>query len=127
MVDRQSENPGRVKITLDDGTVMYGTIERADGPTVVGTPLNKNTLFNSTNEVRYGCELPSQAFEAITREVVVRIAESQWSTEANEEGYFVAEIPVDGMKEEFSPVFAPDVSDALSAGDVEEDFSETLK
>lgn len=43
-VDRESLYPNRYKITRGDGTVEYVTIERADEPTVAGTPLNAETL-----------------------------------------------------------------------------------
>lgn len=122
MEDRQSINPGRVKFTLDDGTVMFGTIERADSPTTVGTPINKNTLFNSNNENRYACTLPSEAFDAIVRESVVTVPVSAWSSEPNDEGYFTAEITVENMKKEYSPVFSPSISDALSSEDAESEF-----
>ena len=46
VVDRVSTYPGRVKLTRADGTVEYVTWERADQPTVVGTPINK-ALFDS--------------------------------------------------------------------------------
>lgn len=39
-LDRVPTYPGRVKITKEDGTFEYVTIERADEPTVVGTPVN---------------------------------------------------------------------------------------
>jgi len=45
-VDRQSTYPNRYKITREDGTTEYVTLERADEPTVAGTPLNAET-FNS--------------------------------------------------------------------------------
>ena len=122
MEDRQSLNPGRVKITFDDGTVIFGTIERADDPTVVGTPINKNTLFNSNNENRYACALPSEAFDAIAREVIVTIPVSAWSADVGEEGYFTAEVSVENMKKEYSPVFAPSISDATSSEDAESEF-----
>lgn len=43
-VDRIPTYPGRIKFTKDDGTVVYGVWERADSPTVAGTPLNAATL-----------------------------------------------------------------------------------
>ena len=43
-VDRVPTYPGRIKFTKEDGTVIYGVWERADSPTVVGTPLNAETL-----------------------------------------------------------------------------------
>lgn len=46
VVDRVSTYPGRVKLTRSDGTVEYVTWERADEPTVEGTPINK-ALFDS--------------------------------------------------------------------------------
>ena len=46
VVDRVSTYPGRVKITHANGTSEYVTWERADEPTVEGTPINK-ALFDS--------------------------------------------------------------------------------
>lgn len=44
--DRQSAYPNRYKITRADGTFEFVTLERADEPTVAGTPLNAET-FNT--------------------------------------------------------------------------------
>ena len=38
--DRVPQKPGRVKITPEGGTAFYATLERADEPIEVGTPLN---------------------------------------------------------------------------------------
>jgi hypothetical protein len=38
--DRVPQKPGRVKITPEDGTAFYATMERADEPIEVGTPLH---------------------------------------------------------------------------------------
>ena len=38
--DRIPQRPGRVKITPENGTAYYATIERADEPVEPGTPLN---------------------------------------------------------------------------------------
>ena len=46
VVDRVPTYPNRVKITETDGSSRYATWERADEPTVVGTPINK-ALFDS--------------------------------------------------------------------------------
>ena len=43
--DRQSTYPNRYKVTRSDGTTEYITLERADEPTVMGTPLNAS-VFN---------------------------------------------------------------------------------
>lgn len=45
MQDRIPTYPGRVKMTLPDGSVQYVTLERADEPVQEGTPLNKETLL----------------------------------------------------------------------------------
>ena len=38
--DRVPQKPGRVKITPENGTAYYATMERADEALVEGTPLN---------------------------------------------------------------------------------------
>lgn len=38
--DRVPQKPGRVKITPENGTAYYATMERADEPIQEGTPLN---------------------------------------------------------------------------------------
>lgn len=38
--DRVPQKPGRVKITPENGTAYYATMERADQPVTEGTPLN---------------------------------------------------------------------------------------
>ena len=49
VVDRVPSQPGRYKMTLPDGSTQYVTLERADEPTVAGTPINK-ALFESIKE-----------------------------------------------------------------------------
>lgn len=49
VVDRVPTYPNRVRITKADGTSEYVTWERADAPTVEGTPINK-ALFDSIVE-----------------------------------------------------------------------------
>lgn len=46
VVDRVPTYPNRIKITRSDGSSEYVTWERADEPTVEGTPINK-ALFDS--------------------------------------------------------------------------------
>lgn len=46
VVDRVPTQAGRYKMTLPDGSTQYVTMERADVPSVAGTPLNK-ALFDS--------------------------------------------------------------------------------
>lgn len=50
-VDRQSAYPNRYKVTREDGTTEYITLERADEPTVMGTPLNAATFNKIIEEV----------------------------------------------------------------------------
>lgn len=49
-VDRESRYPNRYKVTKSNGTSEYVTLERADEPTVVGTPLNAATLNMVTSK-----------------------------------------------------------------------------
>ena len=62
-LDRQPTQAGRRKITYEDGTSEYVTVEMADEPTVDGTPLNReafmalqgfadaNTVFNDDGSI----------------------------------------------------------------------------
>ena len=43
--DRIPLNPGRRKITHENGTSEYVTVEMADNPTVIGTPLNREAFM----------------------------------------------------------------------------------
>lgn len=115
MEDRQSANPGRVKFTLDDGTVMLGTIERADSPSVIGTPINKNTLFNSKNTERYVADLPSEAFELIGKVWgTFTLTASGWSSAADADGYYWQEVAIDGMNKQYYPDIIPVYSSAFA-------------
>ena len=73
MENRVPTKPGRIKLTDDSGNVKYYYMERADEPTVEGTPLNKATLFDSENENRYGCGLPNDALKMLTKEWQVNV------------------------------------------------------
>lgn len=68
MQDRVSANPGRVLITPESGDAYYATIERADNPTVVGTPLNKANLLTDATATSIGLTneaTPNDAFSRI--------------------------------------------------------------
>ncbi len=54
MKDRQPLKPGRVKITLDNGSVLMGVMERADEPVEPGHPINKNTLLKDSTAKMLG-------------------------------------------------------------------------
>lgn len=43
-VDRVPTNPNRMKITPENGSSYFATVERADNPTVTGTPVNAANL-----------------------------------------------------------------------------------
>ena len=73
MENRVPTKPGRIKLTDDSGNVKYYYMERADEPTVEGTPLNKATLFDSENESRYACGLPNDALKMLTKEWQVSV------------------------------------------------------
>ncbi len=123
MKDRQPMNPGRVKITLDDGTVLNGILERNDSPQEEGTPINKNTLFNSNNSERYASELPSEAFELLTKEWQVDVQADGWSSSVDSEGYYTQTITASGMKSVYKPNFMPLYGSASDVDTVDEAFS----
>lgn len=118
MIDRQPTKPNRIKLTSEtDGKVSYYTMERADEPTATGTPLNKNTLFNSKNTDRYGCELPAEAFEKIANEWIVNIPLASWSASADSAGWFTNRITVSGMKAVYNPLAVLVISSAAKCDD----------
>ena len=97
MKDRQPANPGRVKLTLDDGTVLNGILERNDSPQEEGTPLNKANLFDDNAESRYGVETPNGAFNMIGKKWPdVTIPLSGWSAVAMN-GLYENQVTVPGM------------------------------
>lgn len=104
MLDRQPTKPGRIKLTDDSGNIKYYTMERADEPTVEGTPLNKATLFDSENESRYACGLPNDALKMLTKEWQVSVPAAGWSAEVNSEGWYTNQVSIDGMKAVYNPI-----------------------
>lgn len=123
MIDRQSENPFRFKMTREDGTVEYVTLERADNPIVAGTPLNKNTLFNSKNSERYAVELPSEAFELLSQDIILTLYSDNWSETVNELGYYEQTVLVNGMSEQYRPIFALELGDLQTLDELQEAFN----
>jgi len=123
MNDRQPTKPNRIKITFDDGTVKYGYMERADEPTVAGTPLNKANLFNGKNSDRYACDVPSEAFELIGQEVQLTVPTTGYTTVADEDGYYEITLAVAGMKEAHRPKFSPLYTTASAIEDIDEAFN----
>ena len=118
MQDRQPTKPNRVKLTLDDGTVLSGVLVRDDSPTVTGTPINKNTLFSNKNTERYGCDLPSEAFELIGKVWgPFTLAAAGWSSSVDADGYYTQRINVEGMSEEYYPTAVPVYSSATLKDD----------
>lgn len=69
-VDRKSTYPNRYKITRADGSSEYVTLERADSPTVAGTPLNAATFnsmmtgFSETNHKHAATDIASGTISA---------------------------------------------------------------
>lgn len=116
MIDRQPTKPNRVKITLDDGQVLYGTLERADEPTVVGTALNKANLFDDRASTRYGVETPNEALNLLGRDVDVDVKKSGWSSSTTN-GYYTNKVTVEGVQASHTPIFglAATTADKLEA------------
>ena len=68
MQDRVSQYPGRVKLTPVSGQENVYDMEWADGATVVGDPLNKNTFLTDATAALYGLgpdAVPDAAFQAV--------------------------------------------------------------
>ena len=108
MQDRQPKNPGRIKLTLDDGTVLHGVMERDDSPTAEGTPLNKDTLFNDNNSTRYAVDIPSRAFELLGKVWgPFTASKTGWSASADANGYYTQQITASGMSAEYYPAVLP--------------------
>lgn len=123
MVDRQPTKPGRIKLTPDPSADGYYYMERADEPTAEGSAINKATLFNSTNSKRYNCDLPSEAFELLTKEWQVNVLAANWSANKNADGYYTQTIAVSGMKSVYKPNFMPQYGVASETDAVDEVFS----
>ena len=69
MMDRVAANPGRMLITPENGDpAFYATVEMADNPSVVGTPLNKDSLLKDATAALFGLgsdAVPDDMFQAI--------------------------------------------------------------
>ena len=52
--DRVPRKPGRVKITPENGTAYFATMERADEPLQEGTPLNAGYLNQLVDMIQSG-------------------------------------------------------------------------
>ena len=53
-VDRVATHPGRIRLTPENGDpAFYATMERADDPTVAGTPINAENLNAAQNTLNY--------------------------------------------------------------------------
>lgn len=69
MKDRQPLKPGRIKITLDNGQVLMGVMERADEPVEPGHPINKNTFLKDSTAKMLGGDpdtmLPDDAIQML--------------------------------------------------------------
>lgn len=74
MYDRVPTKPGRMKITPEDGsTPFFATVEMADEPSVVGTPLNKATFLSDETAALFGL-----GAEAVPDDVLQSIVSGNW-------------------------------------------------
>lgn len=73
MMDRVAANPGRMRITPESGDpAFYATLEMADNPSVVGTPLNKANLLTDETATAIGLNssaTPNMAFSYLNSTV----------------------------------------------------------
>lgn len=87
-LDRIPTQAGRRKITHADGTSEYVTVEMADNPTVVGTPLNREAF------------MALQGFE--TKATVFNADGSITETNANGEKKVTTFLPNGNIQETFT-------------------------
>ena len=75
MENRQPTYPGRVKLTPVPGQENTYDMERADEPTVEGTPLNKATLLQDSTAALFQLSgdtaLPDKVFEILSNAAIV--------------------------------------------------------
>lgn len=123
MIDRQPTKPGRIKLTADPNAEGYYYMERADEPTVEGSPINKATLFTDTNANRTGADLPSGGFDAILKDWgTINVPLSGWSSSATN-GWFTNRVSISGMKSVFCPYVDLLYTSADTVDDEDYDFS----
>ena len=124
MENRVPTKPGRIKLTDDSGNVKYYYMERADEPTVEGTPLNKATLFADAMGTRYGLPdaTPSKGFEMLVKEWSVSVPKSGWSS-SKTNGWYTNQITVSGMKAVYNPIATVVLTSATLADDEQSAFS----
>lgn len=84
-VDRVPTYANRVKVTPEDGTAYYATVERADSPVTNGTPLNAET-FN--------------AMQAEIKAAVVTLTVAGWDGDS---APYSQTVTVDGMTDAWVP------------------------
>lgn len=121
MNDRIPTKPGRVKLTPVGNDFFI--LERADEPTEEGTPLNKATLLNSENETRYNAETPNDALTAIGRVSELTIPADGWSPQPNAEGYYIRNVSVSWMRENFYPQMQLRTGTAAEIDDQTENYN----
>jgi hypothetical protein len=84
MKDRTPRYPGRIKLTHEDGTVEYVTIERADDPVEPGTPLNKATLLTEETGGMLGLDDTGTVNDALQRIIMSAVSETVARTEMDD-------------------------------------------
>lgn len=80
--DRRSLRPGRYKVTKDNGDSYYITLERADEPTVVGTPLNADTFSKLQSSIQSDISSAVSALQSSIKNGTVVAAKATNATSA---------------------------------------------
>lgn len=124
MLDRVPTLPGRVKLTKDTGDYYY--LERADNPTIEGTPLNSSTLFDSNMTDRYQCNTPSEAFNLLSKVWKVTLRLVDWS-EDPVDGYYTQTVTVEAMKDVYVPIITLIPTNSILEDEEREGFSRVGK
>lgn len=106
-VDRESTYPNRFLVTPESGDSYYLTLERADEPTVTGTPLNAETFNQLIADLTAmaeaaGVPLPSPA--TVGQFIRVKSVDDSGAVTATETAEVVLDTPVDVAEDGYTDI-----------------------
>lgn len=94
--DRESTFPNRFLVTPESGSSYYLTLERADEPTVVGTPLNAetfNALIADLTAMAEDAGIPLPPTATVGQYIRVKTVDSNGVITATESAEAVSDLP----------------------------------
>ena len=94
--DRESTYPNRFLVTPENGEPYYLVLERADEPTVIGTPLNAetfNTLITDLTAMAEDAGIPLPSTATVGQYIRVKAVDSKGVITATEAAEAVSDLP----------------------------------